>query len=120
MIPHPGAGHPHAGLIDAALADDPFAAAPPEPRLLHIPCPNGHELETPEEMLGQDVLCPFCGEQFNLRFKDSVEYKRERAAERERREIKTGNLWFNSAVIIAVIVVLGLAILIGLTIGGRG
>jgi hypothetical protein len=83
-----------------------------EPRVLHIPCPNGHELETPEEMLGTEVLCPFCGEQFELRYKDSVEHKRERAMEREMKDIKTGNLWFNWAIVVAVIVLVGLVTLI--------
>jgi hypothetical protein len=83
-----------------------------EPKLLHIPCPNGHELETPEEMLGQEVLCPFCGEQFELRYKDSVEHKREKAIEREMREVKTANMWFNWAIVVAVIVLGGLVFMI--------
>jgi uncharacterized Zn finger protein (UPF0148 family) len=83
-----------------------------EPRLLHIPCPQGHELETPEEMIGQDVLCPLCGEQFNLQYKNSVEYKKEKEAERERRERKMAEAWFTRAIIAAVIVVLGLIVLL--------
>ncbi len=79
-----------------------------EPDLLHIPCPNGHELETPKEMLGQDVLCPHCNVQFQLREKDSVEYKRKRAAEIERRERKAGQNWLNWAITIAVLVIIGI------------
>src|SRR5687768_12387862 len=45
-------------------------AAPAEPELLHIPCPNGHELETPLDMLDQEVLCPQCNAQFRLRRKN--------------------------------------------------
>ena len=96
-----------------------YDAEPAAPRILHIPCPNGHELETPEEMVGQDVICPFCGEQFQLRLKDSVEHKRERALERELREIKSGQMWFNWAIVIAVLVVLGLIVLIALSMQGR-
>ncbi|MCA9165999.1 MAG: hypothetical protein KDA62_23590, partial [Planctomycetales bacterium] len=80
--------------------------------LYHIPCPNGHELETPADMLGQDVLCPHCNVQFRLREKDSVEYKRQRREESIRRERKLGNVWLNWAITIAVVVVLGLLILI--------
>jgi len=108
---------PDAGPIDpfaaGAEAPDPFGGAiggaespiDAEPKLLHIPCPAGHELETPPEMVGQDVLCPYCGVQFNLRYKDSTEYKAERAAELERKELKAGKLWFQWAIIAAVIVV---------------
>lgn len=82
------------------------------PQLLHIPCPQGHELEVPPEMLNQDVLCPHCSVQFRLREKDSVEYKRKMQAEIDRRDQKIGKLWFNWAIAIAVIVLIGLAIMI--------
>ncbi len=85
-----------------------------EPEILHIPCPNGHELETPRDMLGQDVLCPHCQVQFRLREKDSVEYKRRREQELERRERKAGKMWLNYAIIAAVLVVLGLIVLIAI------
>lgn len=113
LIPHPVAGHPDAGLVDAALADDPFASAPPEPRLLHIPCPNGHELETPDDMLGQEVLCPHCSAQFVLREQDSLEARRLREIEMERRLREQSKAWFNWTIVIAVIVV---ASLVGLVL----
>lgn len=107
---------PFAGAVHAEqeAAADPFesaAATEPvdtEPKILHIPCPAGHELETPAEMIGQDVLCPYCGVQFNLRYKDSTEYKAELAAERERKEERAGKMWFQWAIIAAVVVLLGL------------
>ena len=86
--------------------------APAEPTLLHIPCPKGHELEVPPDMLNQDVLCPHCNTQFRLREKDSVEYKRKREIEIERRDYKRGQVWLNWAIAAAVIVVLGLIIMI--------
>lgn len=86
-----------------------------EPDLLHIPCPNGHELETPKDMIGQDVLCPHCEVQFRLREKDSVEFKRKKQRDEEIRDRKTGNAWFNWAVVVAVIVLLGLIIMIAST-----
>jgi hypothetical protein len=65
-------------------------------------------------MLGQDVLCPHCQVQFRLREKDSVEYKRRRDQELERRERKAGKMWLNYAIIAAVLVVLGLIVLIAI------
>jgi hypothetical protein len=80
--------------------------------LLHIPCPNGHELETPREMLGQEVLCPYCEAQFRLREKDSVESKRRRVEDQKRQERQLGKAWFNWAIVAVVIVIIGLAFLI--------
>jgi hypothetical protein len=82
------------------------AAAPTEPELLHIPCPNGHELETPVEMLDQEVLCPQCNAQFRLRRKDSVEFKKKKEQEEAIRLEKVGRLWLNWAIVAIVLVVL--------------
>ncbi len=87
-------------------------ATPVEPILLHIPCPQGHLLETPEEMLNQEVLCPHCQSQFLLRRHNSVEHKRQKEEDERFREIKTGNLWLNWAIAAVVLVVLGLVALI--------
>ncbi len=92
-----------------ALPDEPAA-----PVILHIPCPNGHILDTPEEMLDQEVLCPQCGVQFRLRNKDSVEYKQKKKEADELRQLKMGNAWLNYAIIAAVLVVLLLFGLIAL------
>jgi len=83
----------------------------PQETIWHIPCPNGHELETPDDMIGQEVLCPQCGEQFLLRQQDSIESKRRREEEQARRDQKIGKRWFNWAIAMAVIVVLGLVTL---------
>ena len=80
--------------------------------LVHIPCPNGHLLETPPEMFGQDVMCPHCQAQFQLKERESVEYKRREAADEERFERRRGKLWLNWAVSIAVVIVLGLIAMI--------
>lgn len=115
--PQAGAAGPDfamaAAQAQAPTGPDPFAAQ--EPRVFHIPCPNGHELETPEEMLDQDVLCPQCQVQFQLREKDSTEYKERMAREQERREEKSAKVWLNWAVAIAVIVVIGLGVMIAMS-----
>lgn len=83
--------------------------------LLHIPCPKGHELEVPRDMLNQFVECPQCQAQFTLRERDSVEFKKKHSAEMERRWEKTGQAWLQWAIIFAVLVVLGLVTLIALS-----
>ena len=84
------------------------AAGPEEPKLYHIPCPNGHELEVPEDMLRQDVLCPYCEAQFHLRLKDSVEYKKQQAEEQERKDRKAGKAWLHWSIAIGAVVLLTL------------
>lgn len=105
----PAIGPPGAPSI--RVGNEPVPAAAPEPEeeeLLHIPCPNGHELETPRDMLGQDVLCPHCQVQFQLRERDSVEFKARRERQLKIKEEKEGQAWLNFAIVAAVIVVLGL------------
>lgn len=105
---------PFAPASGAAAGFDPFSQ-PAEPRFLHIPCPQGHELEVPLEMVGQDVLCPHCQTQFRLRDKDSVEHQQKRRQEMELKDYKTGQLWMTWAVVIAVVVLIGLAVMIGMS-----
>lgn len=107
---YPGA--PAAGA-EAATATAPAEQTPQEPELLHIPCPNGHELETPLDMLDQEVLCPQCQAQFKLRRRDSVEYKKKKEEEDRRREAKANKLALNAAIIAAVLVGL---LLVGLVV----
>lgn len=77
-----------------------------EPELLHIACPEGHELEVPRDMLDQDALCPHCDVQFRLREVDSVEYQRKKQVERETRERRMENAWLNWTIALAIVVVL--------------
>lgn len=109
-----------AAAAQAAEADaqaeqppEPAAEAPPvEPAVLHIPCPKGHVLETPEDMLDQEVLCPHCRTQFVLRRRNSAEYRQKKEEEERQREIKVGNFWLNMAIVTVILVVLGLVALI--------
>jgi hypothetical protein len=98
-----------AGQTAAAVVQE----TPPEPEVLHIPCPNGHELETPLEMLDQEVLCPQCQAQFTLRRRDSIEYKKKKEEEDRRREAKASRLALNAAIVAAVLVGL---LLVGLVL----
>jgi len=103
---------PDEGPVEAPFDPD----GPGDDGMLHIPCPNGHELETPVEMLDQDVLCPICNEPFRLRRQDSVEFKRQKEREREARERRFGETWFRWAIVMAVVVVGGLIFAMAMTI----
>jgi len=82
--------------------------------VVHVICPSGHELETPRDMLGQDAMCPYCQAQFRLRFEHTVEYRKEREEELERKARKSARMWLNWAIGIAIVVVLGVITLIGI------
>jgi len=76
-----------------------------ESDVLHIPCPECKELlETPEEMLDQDVMCPHCEAQFQLRRRDSLEFKRKKEQQQQLKEHKAGKAWFNWAIVVVVLV----------------
>ncbi len=89
-------------------------AAPEQQSLLHIPCPNGHVLETPREMLGNDAICPFCNVQFRLRLENSEERRRQNEEQQARRDNKLATAWMNWAIAAAVVVVFGLIGLIAM------
>jgi len=86
------------------------------PGIFHIPCPNGHILETPEEMLNQEAICPECEREFVLRWEKSIEGMREQATKQERHDRKIGNAWMNWAIAAAVIVVFGVLVMIGMIV----
>jgi Zn finger protein HypA/HybF involved in hydrogenase expression len=91
-----------------------------EPELLHIPCPQCKKmLETPVEMLDQDVMCPRCQAQFQLRRRDSVEFKRKKEQEAQIKEFKAGKNWLSLAIVVVVLVVLFLGGLIVLDVFGK-
>jgi hypothetical protein len=89
--------------------------SPAEPELLHIPCPNGHELETPAEMLDQEVLCPQCNAQFRLRRKNSVEYRKKKELQEAVRLERVGGLWLTWAIVAVIAVAVGLVALIAMS-----
>jgi ribosomal protein S27E len=79
-----------------------------EPRIVRIPCPQGHELQTPMDMVNQDVLCPICGTQFHLRYEDSIEFKEEQADFRRRKAESLNQAALKWSIIAAVVVVVGI------------
>src|SRR6185437_7497128 len=92
----------------------PSASQPPpaeekkEPRIVRIPCPQGHELQTPMDMVNQEVLCPICATQFHLRYEDSVEFKQEQAELRRRKAEQLNTAALKWSIIAAAVVVVGI------------
>jgi hypothetical protein len=99
----PGYGDPAFGGGQQNFAP-PEPEAKPEPRIFRILCPKGHELQTPEDMLGTQALCPYCNTQMELRYEDSVEYKKQQELEQRLQEEKTGRFWMKVSIWGAVIV----------------
>jgi hypothetical protein len=79
-------------------------AAPLEPRIVRIPCPKGHLLETPSDMFGQQALCPYCNTQFELLYESSIEYQEEQVAAKQRREEEINQLWVKWTIRAAIFV----------------
>lgn len=105
--PSLGSGAPREMDFDAADSGvGGLSAAAGAETLLHIPCPNGHELDTPLNMIGQRVMCPHCRVEFRLRRENSIEYVREQEILDRRR----AQFWFQAA--IAAVGIVGLALLI--------
>src|SRR5256885_376278 len=96
--PAESAPHPVAPAVEQAAPQE-----EPDP-LVHILCPNGHELETPMSMVGTDAMCPHCQVAFRLRYEDSTEYREKKQKERERREAAFGKKALQFAIIAAVLI----------------
>ncbi|MGB9687287.1 hypothetical protein [Thermogutta sp.] len=82
------------------------------PEVYHIPCPQGHVLETPREMLGTDAMCPFCQAVFHLAYEASQEYQERRRRQIELAEQRASLFWIRLAVGAAILVVGGLIAMI--------
>lgn len=80
--------------------------------MLHIPCPNGHELETPMDMVGQRAQCPHCGVEFKLRREKSIEYLHQQDLLDRRR----ARFWFQLSIMAASFVVMVLLVMVGIMI----
>jgi DNA-directed RNA polymerase subunit RPC12/RpoP len=100
LIPDPA--EPPEPVIATGPQPAATAAKPAEPELLHIPCPNGHELEVPPEMLETEVLCPQCNAQFFLRARDSIEHRRRREEQERLRDEKLNRFWLRFSIGVAV------------------
>ncbi|MDX1962063.1 MAG: hypothetical protein SFX18_02855 [Pirellulales bacterium] len=95
-----------AGEISAPAED--LGGGQSASRILHIPCPKGHILETGDDMLDQDVLCPFCETQFRLKYANSLESRKKVEEELAIRDARSGDFWLKAAIGLAIVVLAGL------------
>jgi hypothetical protein len=95
---------------DVALARNPF---PVEtlPNSFQIPCPNGHALETPPEMLGKFAMCPHCQAKFKLEREHSWEYLAQQRQRQAERDAQLSRISFHCAIVATVLTLLGVALL---------
>jgi hypothetical protein len=63
------------------------------PTILHIRCPSGHLVKATSDLLGKNGRCPACKKTFELRYENSVEFRRRKEKIREREEVKSGKAW---------------------------
>ena len=103
-----GAAH----LDVSELAENELKQAAVAESMLHIPCPNGHELETPLEMVGHRAKCPHCGVEFRLRREKSVEFLRQQEIIDRRR----ARMWFQLSIVVASFVIVMLLAMVMMAI----
>jgi hypothetical protein len=92
----------------ASMPAGPEKATEKPPTVLHIRCPSGHLVVATSDLLGKNGRCPACKKTFELRYEDSVEFKRRKEKILQREEIKTGNAWLAWAFLAAFLVFAGL------------
>jgi len=81
---------------------------------LRIPCPNGHILDATRDMLGEEAICPFCKEQFELKERNSLEAIEKREILSEQREEKQERMflyWGIGIMVVGIVSVITLIIL---------
>lgn len=108
---------PPAPAPAARVAPAPVPTAPPAAKQrssYRIPCPRGHVLKAPANMLGQQVFCPQCNEVFVLRETDSLEHRKQQEILDREREIAQAKLWLKRAIMAAVFVVLSFVVMIAI------
>ncbi|GAB4133267.1 hypothetical protein JCM17478_07790 [Thermopirellula anaerolimosa] len=108
-----GATELGSGSAESFFGDrPPLESAAVGPEALHIPCPAGHVLETPQDMLGRDAMCPFCGQVFRLEYRNSLEHRREQEQRASREAERAARFWLQWAIAAAIVTVGGLILLI--------
>jgi len=80
------------------------------PRLLRVACPQGHKLDAPCVLDGQDVVCPYCGERFLFSYERSEEYAHE-SDPPAARDCRSRSPWLDWLALTATIAVVGALVL---------
>ncbi len=105
-----------AGIFEQSAGTGPALGMAPgaeeSQSIFHIPCPNGHILETPSEMLGTPVMCPICQTTFEPQYEASEEYRRKRQEMAAKAAERAARFWLQLAIGAAIVVLGGLIMLI--------
>lgn len=81
-----------------------FQAPAPMSRILRIVCPRGHELPTPEDLIGTTTICPYCNAQVVVAFENSAEHRQQQQAIAKQREEESSRFGLRIAMIALLIV----------------
>jgi len=79
---------------------------------LQIPCPNGHILHATRDWLNEEVICPICEEQFELKERNSLEAIEKREVLSEKRKEKQERIFLYWGIGIMVIGIVSVIIFI--------
>jgi len=77
----------------------------PERRVIQVYCPNGHVLNTPEELLGSEAMCLKCKTRFTPTVERSVTYLRNKHRYETQKAESQGRFWMGVAVLAVTAVV---------------
>ena len=89
------------------------------PKILHIRCPAGHLVTASSDLLGKAGRCQACKATFEIRYEDSVEFKRRKAKLLHHQEVASGRPWVAWAFLGAFLVFVAL-IAVLLAVANRG
>jgi hypothetical protein len=112
-LPNKTAGEFLAG--PAATNEPPVEAAPP-PKMLHIRCPSGHIVKAKSDLLGKLGRCPACKKTFELRYENSLEFKRrtENILRRDENEASRAWIgWIFVAAFLIFVAIVGAVLMMG-------
>jgi uncharacterized membrane protein YvbJ len=99
----PECGQPIGGSAEVCpLCGHALAAAKP-PQVWRIPCPNGHVSKVAEALIGRQLACPKCNEQFVARIADSLEQRQQARQRQAKHEEELAAKWLARAIWAGVI-----------------
>jgi hypothetical protein len=103
-------------LAGPAAASEPPAETAPPPKMLHIRCPSGHMVKAPSDLLGKLGRCPACKKTFELRYENSLEFKRRTENILRRDENEANRAWIGwtfVAVFLVFVALVGAVLMLG-------
>jgi hypothetical protein len=99
----PECGQPIGGSAEVCALCGHTLATATAPQVWRIPCPNGHVSKVAEGLIGRQLACPECNEQFVARIADSLEQRKKDRQRQAKREAELAAKWLARAVWAGVI-----------------